>query len=176
MAPKGLRKRYLDRQPALCLAIYSPAHDKIWFFPGADAIRQLYADWLVSAGVRGCLIRVHFTFRQLAPMQLPAQPAQHSPICVHLRKSAASAPPFLGGGIQPAIRTAELLVETSWPSCLRVSVVNPHDDLLPSPAVESRVKRDENQGGLTPPPSPHPSFSLETESPPRSSAPSSTSR
>lgn len=53
VAPHGLRKRYLDRQPALCLAIYSPARDKIWFFPGADMIRQVHADWLANRSSKG---------------------------------------------------------------------------------------------------------------------------
>jgi hypothetical protein len=53
VAPQGLRKKYIDRQPALCLAIYSPARDKIWFFPGADAIRQVYADWLATRSSKG---------------------------------------------------------------------------------------------------------------------------
>lgn len=53
VAPQGLRKRYLDRQPALCLAIYSPARDKIWFFPGADSIREVHADWLAARSSKG---------------------------------------------------------------------------------------------------------------------------
>ncbi len=53
IAPQGLRKKYIDRQPALCLAIYSPARDKIWFFPGADTIRQVYADWLAARSSKG---------------------------------------------------------------------------------------------------------------------------
>ena len=53
VAPQGLRKLYLDRQPALCLAIYSPPRDKIWFFPGADTIRQVYSDWLATRSKRG---------------------------------------------------------------------------------------------------------------------------
>lgn len=53
VAPQGLRKRYLNRQPALCLAIYSPARDKIWFFPGSDKIREAYAEWLATRSVKG---------------------------------------------------------------------------------------------------------------------------
>lgn len=38
----GLKKRYLDRTPNLCLAIYSPEFNRIWFVPGADNIRALH--------------------------------------------------------------------------------------------------------------------------------------
>ena len=40
----GLKKIYLDRIPNLCLAIYSPEFNRIWFVPGADSIRELHAD------------------------------------------------------------------------------------------------------------------------------------
>ncbi|HEX8324034.1 MAG TPA: hypothetical protein VF595_08970 [Tepidisphaeraceae bacterium] len=53
VAPQGLRKKYIDRQPALCLAIYSPARDKIWFFPGASSIREAYANWLANRSTKG---------------------------------------------------------------------------------------------------------------------------
>lgn len=39
----GLKKRYLDSIPNLCLAIYSPEFNRIWFVPGADNIRELHA-------------------------------------------------------------------------------------------------------------------------------------
>lgn len=53
VAPQGLKKKYIDRQPALCLAIYSPERDKIWFFPGANSIREAYKEWLGSRSSRG---------------------------------------------------------------------------------------------------------------------------
>lgn len=53
VAPQGLRKRYVEQQPALCLAIYSPARDKIWFFPGAASIREAHGDWLSQRSSRG---------------------------------------------------------------------------------------------------------------------------
>jgi hypothetical protein len=43
---QGLKKKYVDRVPALCLAIYSPAHDKLWFIPGANNIRDVYQQWV----------------------------------------------------------------------------------------------------------------------------------
>ena len=45
VAIQGLRKSYVDRVPSLCLAIYSPPHDKIWFIPGSDKIREVHRDW-----------------------------------------------------------------------------------------------------------------------------------
>ena len=42
---QGLKKKYVENNPALCLAIYSPAHDKIWFIPGQDNIRGVYKSW-----------------------------------------------------------------------------------------------------------------------------------
>lgn len=39
----GLKKKYLDRIPGLCLAIYSPEFNRMWFIPGADKIRELHA-------------------------------------------------------------------------------------------------------------------------------------
>lgn len=43
---QGLKKKYVEQVPALCLAIYSPAHDKLWFIPGADNIRDVYREWV----------------------------------------------------------------------------------------------------------------------------------
>lgn len=43
---QGLRKNYVERTPALCLTIYSPTHDKIWFIPGAESIRAAYLAWV----------------------------------------------------------------------------------------------------------------------------------
>jgi hypothetical protein len=40
---QGLKKKYVERQLALCLVVYRPDTDHLWFFPSADAIRALYA-------------------------------------------------------------------------------------------------------------------------------------
>lgn len=44
----GLKKRYVDGLPSLCLAIYHPKTDRIWFIDTAERIKQVYAaqvDW-----------------------------------------------------------------------------------------------------------------------------------
>jgi hypothetical protein len=41
-AIQGLKKRYVERQPALCLAMYRLDTDDIWFIHGAARIRQVY--------------------------------------------------------------------------------------------------------------------------------------
>ena len=46
---QGLRKMYVERQPALCLAIFSPAQNKIWFFAGPDKIKQVHAEGVLSS-------------------------------------------------------------------------------------------------------------------------------
>ena len=40
---QGLKKKYVERQPALCLVVYRPDTDQLWFVPSADGIRSLYA-------------------------------------------------------------------------------------------------------------------------------------
>jgi hypothetical protein len=39
---KGLKKKYLERQPGLCLAIYRPDKDWIWFIDSAATIKKVY--------------------------------------------------------------------------------------------------------------------------------------
>jgi hypothetical protein len=39
----GLKKRYVDGLPSLCLAIYHPRTDRIWFIDTAERIKQVYA-------------------------------------------------------------------------------------------------------------------------------------
>lgn len=44
----GLKKRYVEGLPSLCLAIYNPASDRIWFIDTAEQIREVYkkqASW-----------------------------------------------------------------------------------------------------------------------------------
>ena len=59
VAIQGLKKKYVKDVPALCLAIYSPAHDKIWFIPGAENIRIVHQNWVeksnASPGTRAKL-------------------------------------------------------------------------------------------------------------------------
>jgi len=43
-ATEGLRKKYLERQFALCLGIYCPQTDKVWFVDGAENIRRVHAE------------------------------------------------------------------------------------------------------------------------------------
>jgi hypothetical protein len=38
----GLKKRYVEGNAGLCLAIYRPDEDKIWFIDGAENIRKVY--------------------------------------------------------------------------------------------------------------------------------------
>lgn len=46
---KGLRKKYVERQPGLCLAIYCVDKDLIWFIDTAATIRQVYNDQTASS-------------------------------------------------------------------------------------------------------------------------------
>lgn len=39
-----LKKRYVERLPSLCLAIYEPKSDRIWFIDTSERIRQVYKD------------------------------------------------------------------------------------------------------------------------------------
>lgn len=48
----GLKKRYVEQNPALCLAIYRPDTDDIWFINGAENIKRVY-DEQASASARG---------------------------------------------------------------------------------------------------------------------------
>lgn len=42
-ATQGLNKKYLQRQYALCLGIYCPQTDKMWFIHGAERIKAVHA-------------------------------------------------------------------------------------------------------------------------------------
>jgi hypothetical protein len=46
----GLKKRYVEGNAALCLAIYRPDEDKIWFIDGAENIRKVYEEDAESTG------------------------------------------------------------------------------------------------------------------------------
>lgn len=48
----GLKKRYVERNPALCLAIYRPDTDAIWFIHGAQRIRDVYERDVAASGKR----------------------------------------------------------------------------------------------------------------------------
>lgn len=50
VAIQGLKKRYVERQPGLCLAIWSPRWDKIWFIEGRENIRNVYANQAQAHG------------------------------------------------------------------------------------------------------------------------------
>ncbi|MEG4054533.1 MULTISPECIES: hypothetical protein [unclassified Microcoleus] len=39
---QGLKKKYLERQPHLCLAIYRPETNEIWFINGSKKIQEVY--------------------------------------------------------------------------------------------------------------------------------------
>lgn len=39
---QGLKKKYLERQPYLCLAIYCPETNEIWFINGSKKIQEVY--------------------------------------------------------------------------------------------------------------------------------------
>jgi hypothetical protein len=39
-----LKKRYIEQLPPLCLAIYNPKTDRIWFIDTAERIRSVYRD------------------------------------------------------------------------------------------------------------------------------------
>ncbi|NQE35843.1 ATP-binding protein [Microcoleus asticus] len=39
---QGLKKKYLERQPYLCLAIYRPETNEIWFINGSKKIQEVY--------------------------------------------------------------------------------------------------------------------------------------
>jgi len=53
IATQGLKKKYVEGQPALCLAIYSPELNKIWFIPGADKIREVHQFGVEASRLRG---------------------------------------------------------------------------------------------------------------------------
>lgn len=74
--PEGVRKRYVDRQPSLCLAIYSPAQNKIWFIPGANNIKEVYATWLKTRSKKG----------RKSPTYATMKPDQDVPIHVNVSK------------------------------------------------------------------------------------------
>jgi len=45
---EGLKKKYIERSPGLCLALYCPDTDRLWFVPGSNAICDVYdlqASW-----------------------------------------------------------------------------------------------------------------------------------
>lgn len=42
---QGLRKRYIEASPYLCLAIYSVARNKIWFIQKSENIKNVYRKW-----------------------------------------------------------------------------------------------------------------------------------
>jgi hypothetical protein len=56
----GLKKKYLDRTPLLCLAIYSPEHGRIWFIPGAHNIRKVHRAGVIRSQQRRGPNRVPF--------------------------------------------------------------------------------------------------------------------
>ncbi|MFT5294979.1 MAG: hypothetical protein ACI9YH_000989 [Colwellia sp.] len=43
---QGLKKKYLQRNSLLCLAIYNPDYDWMWIFCGSDTIEDVYAQQL----------------------------------------------------------------------------------------------------------------------------------
>lgn len=45
-----LKKRYVEDNAALCLAIYRPDEDKMWFIDGAENIRQVYEEDAKATG------------------------------------------------------------------------------------------------------------------------------
>jgi hypothetical protein len=45
VAIQGLRKRYVERNKYLCLAIYSVERNKIWLIPTAKNIKEAYTQW-----------------------------------------------------------------------------------------------------------------------------------
>ena len=47
-----MKKKYVERQPALCLAIYCPESNKIWFIPGAHNIRHIHQAGVVASQPR----------------------------------------------------------------------------------------------------------------------------
>lgn len=51
-ATEGLKKKYIDRQPALCLGIYCPESNKIWFIPGAHNIRDVHRAGVLASQSR----------------------------------------------------------------------------------------------------------------------------
>ena len=39
---QGLKKKYIERQPTLCLAVYEPETDSMWLVAGASEIKAIY--------------------------------------------------------------------------------------------------------------------------------------
>ena len=48
---QGLKKKYIERQVALCLVVYRPDTDDLWFFSSAQTIRDLYTEQF-KAGIK----------------------------------------------------------------------------------------------------------------------------
>jgi hypothetical protein len=42
---ENLKKRYLEKNPYLCLAIYSVSRNKIWLIPKSENIQKVYSEW-----------------------------------------------------------------------------------------------------------------------------------
>jgi hypothetical protein len=47
---QALKKRYIEKNPALCLAIYRPDEDRIWFIDGAENIKTVYDENAIASG------------------------------------------------------------------------------------------------------------------------------
>jgi hypothetical protein len=47
-----VRRRYVDTNPGICLAVYSHPNDKMWFLAGARAVRDTHAAQTAAANAR----------------------------------------------------------------------------------------------------------------------------
>lgn len=75
VAIEGLRKEYIDRNPSLCLCIYSPEFNKCWFIPGAHNIRKVHEAGVEQSKARRGKPRTQYQI---------LQPADDVPIHVNL--------------------------------------------------------------------------------------------
>jgi len=60
VAVQGLKKHYVERQPGLCLGIYSPELNKIWFIAGSHNIRKVHHAGLVASKKRPGASRIPY--------------------------------------------------------------------------------------------------------------------
>jgi len=65
---RNLKKKYIEKNSALCLAIYRPDIDRIWFIDGPENIKRVY-DQDAKASSRKLYLELEETCHEDAPPQ-----------------------------------------------------------------------------------------------------------
>jgi hypothetical protein len=60
IAIEGLKKKYVERHPGLCLGIFSPEWNRVWFIPGAHNILKVHKAGVDKSKKRGGKQRTPF--------------------------------------------------------------------------------------------------------------------